>query len=116
MGYHTRIGNNGMELSGGQKQRLLIARAVYKRPQILFLDEATSSLDANNEQRIVENLRLFGKGRTVIIAAHRLSTIRNANQIAFFEKGCLKELGSHHELIERKGLYYKLVCNQMDEV
>lgn len=116
MGYHTKIGNNGLELSGGQKQRLLIARAVYKRPQILFLDEATSSLDANNERRIVENLTSFAKGRTVIIAAHRLSTIRSAHQIAFFEKGILKELGSHSELIERKGAYYNIVRNQMSEL
>lgn len=116
MGYHTKIGSNGLELSGGQKQRLLIARAVYKRPQILFLDEATSSLDANNERRIVENLTSFAKGRTVIIAAHRLSTIRSAHQIAFFEKGILKELGSHSELIERKGAYYNIVRNQMSEL
>lgn len=114
MGYHTKIGNNGLELSGGQKQRLLIARAVYKRPQILFLDEATSSLDANNEHRIVKNLSTFGKGRTVIIAAHRLSTIRHANQIAFFENGKLQELGTHDELIARQGAYYNLVCNQME--
>lgn len=116
MGYHTKIGSNGLELSGGQKQRLLIARAVYKRPQILFLDEATSSLDANNERKIVENLTSFAKGRTVIIAAHRLSTIRSAHQIAFFEKGILKELGSHSELIERKGAYYNIVRNQMSEL
>lgn len=114
MGYHTKIGNNGLELSGGQKQRLLIARAVYKRPQILFLDEATSSLDANNEHQIVKNLSTFGKGRTVIIAAHRLSTIRHANQIAFFENGKLQELGTHDELIARQGAYYNLVCNQME--
>ena len=114
MGYHTKIGNNGLELSGGQRQRLLIARAVYKRPKFLFLDEATSSLDANNERKIVENLSAFSQGRTVIIAAHRLSTIQHAHQIAFFEHGTLKELGTHTELIARKGSYYKLVCNQMN--
>lgn len=114
MGYHTKIGNNGLELSGGQRQRLLIARAVYKRPKFLFLDEATSSLDANNERKIVENLSAFSQGRTVIIAAHRLSTIQHAHQIAFFKHGTLKELGTHTELIARKGSYYKLVCNQMN--
>lgn len=113
MGYHTKIGSNGLELSGGQKQRLLIARAVYKRPSVLFLDEATSSLDANNEKRIVHHLSSFCQGRTVIIAAHRLSTIRHADLIAFFEKGKLIEMGPHDELIQKKGKFYGLVCSQM---
>lgn len=113
MGYHTKIGSNGLELSGGQKQRLLIARAVYKRPSVLFLDEATSSLDANNEKRIVHHLSSFCQGRTVIIAAHRLSTIRHADLIAFFEKGEPIEMGTHDELINKRGKYYGLVCSQM---
>lgn len=114
MGYHTKIGDNGLELSGGQKQRLLIARAVYKRPSVLFLDEATSSLDAINEKRIVHHLSSFCQGRTVIIAAHRLSTIRHADLIAFFKKGKLIEMGTHDELINKKGKYYNLVCSQME--
>lgn len=114
MGYHTKIGSNGMELSGGQKQRLLIARAIYKQPMVLVLDEATSSLDAKNERQIVENLSAYNQGRTVIIAAHRLSTIMNANKIAFFDKGELKEFGTHDELIAHKGLYYQLICAQME--
>lgn len=113
MGYHTKIGHNGLELSGGQKQRLLIARAVYPNPSVLFLDEATSSLDANNEKHIVHHLSSFYQGRTVIIAAHRLSTIRHADLIAFFEKGKLVEIGTHDELISQQGRYYELVCSQM---
>jgi len=113
MGYHTILGEKGLEMSGGQKQRLLIARAIYKNPQILFLDEATSSLDANNERRIIENLREFRKGKTVVIAAHRLSTVKDAHNIIYIENGEVTEQGTHEELIELKGKYYNLVKNQL---
>ena len=113
MGYHTFLGERGVELSGGQKQRLFIARAIYKNPQILFLDEATSSLDAENELHIVENLRDFRKGKTVVIAAHRLSTVKDADNILFIEDGRIAEQGTHNELIALKGKYYHLVKNQL---
>ena len=113
MGYYTKLGVTGLELSGGQKQRIFIARAIYKQPDFLFLDEATSSLDANNEHTIVQNLNKFGKKRTVVIAAHRLSTIRHADKIIYMDSGIIKEQGSHEELIALKGLYYQLVRNQM---
>lgn len=114
MGYHTRLGNAGLELSGGQKQRLFIARAVYKNPQFLFLDEATSSLDANNESAIVQNLARYNKGRTVVIAAHRLSTVRHADKIIYMDKGDLLEEGTHEELVARRGAYYRLVREQLN--
>lgn len=114
MGYHTRLGNAGLELSGGQKQRLFIARAVYKNPQFLFLDEATSSLDANNESAIVQNLARYNKGRTVVVAAHRLSTVRHADKIIYMDKGDLVEEGTHEELVARRGAYYRLVREQLD--
>ncbi|HCD77602.1 MAG TPA: hypothetical protein DEQ27_04585 [Prevotella sp.] len=114
MGYHTRLGNAGLELSGGQKQRLFIARAVYKNPQVLFLDEATSSLDANNESSIVRNLAGYNKGRTVVVAAHRLSTVRNADKIIYVEKGKIVEEGTHEELVALKGAYYRLVKEQLN--
>lgn len=114
MGLHTRIGVVGIDVSGGQKQRLLIARAVYKNPSILILDEATSSLDAINEAQIVRNLDEFQKGRTVIVAAHRLSTVKRADQIVMMDKGRIVETGTHHELLERKGMYHELVRNQLD--
>lgn len=113
MGYHTLLGEKGVELSGGQKQRMLIARAVYKDPEILFLDEATSSLDANNEKSIVENLRYFRQGRTVIIAAHRLSTVKDADNILYIEDGQVVESGTHEDLIAIKGKYHELVKNQL---
>lgn len=113
MGYNTRIGNCGIELSGGQQQRLLIARAIYKRPGFLVLDEATSSLDAHNESEIMHNLTSFNQGRTVVIAAHRLSTIMNADNIVLLDKGKVVEQGTHCELIARKGAYYQLVQKQM---
>ncbi len=113
MGIYTKIGVAGIEMSGGQKQRLMIARALYKNPDLLFLDEATSSLDANNEKNIVNNINSFGKGRTVIIAAHRLSTVQNADKILLIEDGRIVEAGSHNELISLHGKYWQLVKNQL---
>lgn len=101
-------------MSQGQKQRILIARAVYKNPDFIFLDEATNALDAKNERAIVENLNEFYKGRTVIIVAHRLSTVKNADQIIVIEKGKIIETGNHVSLIEKKGAYYNLVKNQLE--
>lgn len=114
LGYNTRIGNDGHGLSTGQKQRILIARAVYKEPDFIFLDEATNSLDARNEKAIMENLSAFFNGRTVIVVAHRLSTVKNADQIVVLEKGRLVEVGTHKELVESKGAYYNLVKDQLE--
>lgn len=114
LGYNTKIGGNGIGLSQGQKQRLLIARAVYKNPKYFFLDEATSALDANNERTIIENLNEFFKGRTVVVIAHRLSTVKNADQIVVLEKGKIVEIGHHVELTKRQGRYYELVKNQLE--
>lgn len=113
MGYYTNIGNMGIELSGGQRQRLLIARAVYKDPEFIFLDEATSFLDVNNEKKIMENLQHFFLGRTVVIIAHRLSTVRDADNILFLSKGKLVEQGTHEELENKKGPYFQLIKNQL---
>ena len=112
--YNTIIGQEGQGLSQGQKQRVLIARAVYKRPDFIFLDEATNSLDANNERVIVGSLSSFYKGKTVVVVAHRLSTVRNADQIVVLEQGRVVEIGNHQTLIERKGAYYNLVKNQLE--
>lgn len=112
--YTTKIGAEGLQLSEGQKQRLLIARAVYKNPEYLFLDESTNSLDANNERVIVDNLNQFFKNRTVVIIAHRLSTIKNADKIVVLENGKIIEEGSHDQLIGEKGAYYRLVKNQLN--
>lgn len=112
--FNTKIGRDGMGLSQGQKQRILIARAIYKNPKFIFLDEATNALDANNERRIVENLDNYYKGRTVIIVAHRLSTVKNADQIIVLEKGEVIEKGNHKELTEKRGAYYNLVKNQLE--
>jgi ATP-binding cassette, subfamily B, bacterial len=114
LGYNTRIGPEGQGLSLGQKQRILIARAVYKDPEYLFFDEATNALDANNEKDILENLGEYFKGRTVIIVAHRLSTVKNADQIIVLEKGSVVETGTHAELIKKKGNYFTLVKNQLE--
>ncbi|MBD5349249.1 MAG: peptidase domain-containing ABC transporter [Bacteroides sp.] len=114
MDYRTLIGPTGIDLSGGQKQRLLIARALYKRPEILFLDEATSSLDARNERLITQRINQLQKGKTLIIAAHRLSTVKNADRILFMENGRIVEDGTHHQLIALKGRYYNLVSNQLE--
>ncbi len=112
--YNTVIGADGQGLSQGQKQRILIARAVYKNPLFLFFDEATNSLDANNERTIIENLNAFYVGKTVIIVAHRLSTVRNADQIIVLHKGEIIETGNHQTLIRQKGAYFELVKNQLE--
>jgi ATP-binding cassette subfamily B protein len=113
LGYNTAIGGEGIGLSTGQKQRLLIARAVYKNPQMLFFDEATSALDANNEKEIVEKLEDFYQKKTVVIIAHRLSTVMHADQIVVLDKGKIAEIGNHEALIKLKGQYYQLVKNQL---
>ncbi|WP_025884150.1 peptidase domain-containing ABC transporter [Segatella paludivivens] len=112
--FNTKIGRDGVGLSQGQKQRILIARAVYKNPDYIFLDEATNSLDASNEKAIVENLDKFYAGRTVVIVAHRLSTVRNADRIIAINNGMVAEAGSHDELIAKRGVYYNLVKNQLE--
>ena len=114
LSYNTKIGQNGMGLSTGQKQRILIARAVYKNPKCLFFDEATSALDANNEKIIMDKLNSFFKNKTVLIIAHRLSTVKNANQIIVLDKGKIKEVGNHTSLVAAKGTYYNLVKNQLE--
>lgn len=112
--YNTRIGRDGMGLSQGQKQRILIARAVYRNPDFIFLDEATNALDAGNERAIVENLDEFYRGRTVVVVAHRLSTVRNASRIVVLDGGRIVEQGTHYELIARRGAYFNLVKNQLE--
>ncbi len=112
--FNTNIGREGMGLSQGQKQRILIARAVYKNPKFIFLDEATNSLDASNERSIVENLDKFYNGKTVVVVAHRLSTVKNANQIIVLDKGRVVETGNHKYLTAKRGAYYNLVKNQLE--
>ena len=114
LGFNTKIGQEGTGLSQGQKQRILIARAVYKNPQFIFFDEATNALDANNEKIIMENLDEFFEGRTVVVVAHRLSTVKNADQIVVLEKGSIIEKGTHSQLTALKGAYYNLVKNQLE--
>ncbi len=114
LGFNTKIGAEGSGISMGQKQRLLIARAVYRDPEFIFFDEATNSLDANNESQIIQNLNSFFKGRTVIIVAHRLSTVKNADQIVVLNKGVITEKGTHNELVSLKGDYFTLVKNQLE--
>lgn len=114
LGYDTLIGAEGQGISTGQKQRLLIARAVYKNPAYLFFDEATNSLDANNERVIMENMNHFFKNRTVVIVAHRLSTVKKADNIVVLDKGKIVEQGNHAELVARKGAYYNLVKDQLE--
>lgn len=114
LGYNTKIGMEGNGISQGQKQRLLIARAVYKNPEFLFFDEATNALDANNEKEIMEHLHEFYKGKTVVVVAHRLSTVKDADKIVVLDRGCIAEEGTHRELTERKGMYYRLVKNQLE--
>jgi ATP-binding cassette, subfamily B, bacterial len=114
LGYNTKIGANGHGLSEGQKQRLLIARVVYKNPEIIIFDEATNSLDANNEKVIVENLSGFFEGKTVLVVAHRLSTVRNADKIVVLDAGRIVETGNHEALIASRGSYFNLVRNQLE--
>ena len=114
MKYNTKIGKSGTDLSGGQKQRLLIARAVYKNPEYLFFDEATNALDANNEREIMNNLQTFYSGKTVVIVAHRLSTVQNADNIIVLDKGKIVEQGTHDNLVQKQSIYYKLVKNQLE--
>ena len=114
LGYNTVIGQEGLTLSGGEEQRILIARAIYKNPGFLFLDEGTSALDANNERRIMENLQLVFSGKTVVIVAHRLSTVKNADQIIVLDQGRIVEEGKHNDLIAKKGHYFNLVRNQLE--
>jgi len=113
-GFNTVLGSEGVGLSQGQKQRMLIARSVYKNPEYMFFDEATNSLDANNEKEIVENLNRFFTGRTVIVAAHRLSTVKNADKIVVLHDGEVAEEGTHEKLIRLQGRYYELVKNQLE--
>lgn len=114
LAYNTIIGQDGQGISQGQKQRILIARIIYKNPKYIFLDEATNALDANNEKIIVENLSSFYKGKTVIVVAHRLSTVQNADQIVVLDDGKIVEVGTHLTLTALKGAYYKLVKNQLE--
>jgi ATP-binding cassette subfamily B protein len=114
LGYHTKIGAEGNGISQGQKQRILIARSIYKNPQLLLFDEATNALDASNEAIIIRNLENFFAGRTVVVVAHRLSTVKHADQIIVMEKGEVVELGTHAELVGAKGKYFELVSNQLE--
>ncbi len=114
LGVETRLGADGQGLSGGQRQRLLIARACYRNPEFLLLDEATSALDANNEHAIQDHLRQFTSGRTVVVIAHRLSTVKNADQIVVLHAGQIVEIGNHADLVARRGAYYQLVYNQLE--
>ena len=112
--FNTKIGNEGVGLSGGQKQRILIARAIYNSPNVIIFDEATSSLDATNEKDVISNLLDNFSNKTLIIVAHRLSTVKNANQIIVLDNGCIAEIGTHDELINRSGKYYNLVRDQLE--
>lgn len=114
LGYDTLIGDDGTGVSQGQQQRILISRVVYKNPQFVFLDEATNALDANNEKIIVRNLKTFYKNKTVVIVAHRLSTVQNADQVVVLDNGELVEIGTPHELTMQRGKYYQLVKNQLE--
>lgn len=114
LGYNTTVGRDGQGVSQGQRQRILIARAVYKNPDFLFFDEATNALDANNERDILENLQGFYRGKTVVVVAHRLSTVKNADQIVVLDAGHIIEQGTHAELTALKGKYYNLVKNQLE--
>jgi len=114
LGYNTQIGDEGVPMSLGQKQRILLARAFYKNPNFMFLDEATSALDAKNEKMVVENLEKFCTNRSVVVIAHRLSTVVNADQIVVLNRGQIAEIGNHKELVAQRGIYYGLVKNQLE--
>jgi len=114
LGFYTKLGAEGHGLSGGQRQRIAIARAVYRDPEFIFFDEATNSLDANNEKTILENLHRFFRNKTVIVVAHRLSTVKNADKIVVLDKGEIIEEGTHSELTKNKGKYFELVKNQLE--
>lgn len=115
LGYQTHLGQEGHGLSSGQKQRILIARAIYKRRKVFLFDEATNSLDATNEKKIMDNLQSIVEGSTVIISAHRLSTIKKADNIIVFDSGKVCEQGTHEQLIKTKGKYYELIRNQLND-
>ena len=114
LSYNTMIGAKGNGVSQGQRQRILIARAVYKNPEYLFFDEATNSLDATNERIILENLNQFFLSKTVVVVAHRLSTVKNADNIMVLDAGKIVETGTHRELVSLRGKYWELVQNQLD--
>lgn len=114
LGYNTLIGADGDGLSQGQKQRILIARIIYNDPQFVFLDEATNALDASTEKAIVNNLTAFYKNKTVLVVAHRLSTVKDADQVIVLNHGEIVEMGSHEELTMKRGKYYQLVKNQLE--
>ena len=114
LGLNTKIGAEGNGISQGQKQRILIARTVYKNPKYILFDEATNALDANNESVIMKNLEDFLKGKTVIVVAHRLSTVKNADNIVVLDRGIITEQGTHTELTKNKGEYYHLIKNQLE--
>jgi len=114
MHFNTLVGEAGIGMSSGQKQRILIARAIYKDPDYLFFDEATNSLDAENENIIVKNLKEIYKRKTVVIIAHRLSTVKDADKIIVIDNGIIIESGSHDELVKMNGHYLKLVKNQLE--
>ncbi len=114
LGFNTKIGSEGNGISAGQKQRILIARAVYKNPSYLLFDEATNALDANNEKAIIENLQQFFEGKTVVVVAHRLSTVKHADNIIVLHEDEIAEQGTHEELSRKKNRYYELVKNQLE--